>query len=163
MPLLPPRGFVAKVGSHPLAHSTTPLAKPLKFHIDFYLPLLSKMRIATLASVTTYLWAAAMMTVAQPVGDENTDSSPAALKLPRDVAGGWWWDQKPTGTKDRPHKCLHRPCETACKLWAVALSLGISCGKLPFEVFFFLFLRGRICDCGSVWILILDSTSSQYS
>ncbi|EHA45966.1 hypothetical protein MGG_12546 [Pyricularia oryzae 70-15] len=67
------------------------------------------------------------MTVAQPVGDENTDSSPAALKLPRDVAGGWWWDQKPTGTKDRPHKCLHRPCETACKLWAVALSLGISC------------------------------------
>lgn len=102
-----------------------------------------EMRIATLASVTTYLWAAAMMTVAQPVGDENTDSSPAALKLPRDVAGGWWWDQKPTGTKDRPHKCLHRPCETACKLWAVALSLGISCGKLPLRFFFFFLLRGE--------------------
>ncbi|TLD07251.1 hypothetical protein PgNI_10369 [Pyricularia grisea] len=82
------------------------------------------MRIAIVALLIS-LWAVTTITLAKPIGDESPDGH-VAMKVQRDVAG-WIWDHKPTGTKERPHKCPHNPCITACEIWAVLLSFGISC------------------------------------
>ncbi|TLS22068.1 uncharacterized protein PpBr36_09402 [Pyricularia pennisetigena] len=83
------------------------------------------MRVAIFLHVIL-LWAATTTILAQPIKGDNGNSTAGALKLDSEV-DGWTREKKPTGTEERPHKCPYDPCDTACEVWAVLISFGLSC------------------------------------